>query len=408
VWTYTLNNALAATQALTEGEVVTQTYTARVTDDFGAFVDQTVTVLINGTNDAAVITGDLTVNLLETDAILTTGGQLLVLTATDVDSSPAFVAQTGVAGNRGHGTFSINAAGAWTYNANTAHNEFVAGLIYSDSLTVATADGTTQVITVNITGTEDAPMIKGDPTEGQVLTATNVLFDTNGMLVPVTYQWFADGVAISNATDISFTVTGAELAKAVTVQTTYAGAGGHDVTTESAATMAYVVDASVPDAGKAVVQTIAVTATGATTTTPVSLALNSGTDVITLGHQALDGETIVIPAGMVTPLGAFTIAGTGNTTGSEHFSLYVDSALAVNGYWVENAAGTLVNLASAPYGGAMVTENGKTRLDFTIADNSEFDTNQADHGIATTGLAAQMGLSIIGHVSDVPTAGVFF
>jgi hypothetical protein len=235
-----------------------------------------------------------------------------------------------------------------------------------------------------------------------------LLVSPDGQTVALTYQWFADGVAISNATDAIFKVTGAELAKAITVQTTYAGADGHGVTTESAATMGYVVSASVPDAGKATVHTIDVTATGAAATTPVSLALNSGSDVITLAHQALNGESIVIPTGMVTPLGALTITGVGNTTGSEHFSLYVDSALAVNGYWVQNAAGTLVNLASAPFGGSMVTENGKTHLEFTIADNSEFDTNLGSGGITTTGLAAQMGLSIIGHASDIPAAGVFF
>ena len=35
---------------------------------------------------------------------------------------------------------------------NSAHNEFVAGTPYSDRVTVATADGTTQVITVTING----------------------------------------------------------------------------------------------------------------------------------------------------------------------------------------------------------------------------------------------------------------
>ena len=53
VWTYTLNNNAASTQALDEGEVVTQTYTARVTDDFGASADQTITVTITGSNDLA-------------------------------------------------------------------------------------------------------------------------------------------------------------------------------------------------------------------------------------------------------------------------------------------------------------------------------------------------------------------
>jgi VCBS repeat-containing protein len=55
VWTYSLNNALVATQALKEGEVVTQTYVARATDNFGAFVEQTLTVSIKGSNDVPVI-----------------------------------------------------------------------------------------------------------------------------------------------------------------------------------------------------------------------------------------------------------------------------------------------------------------------------------------------------------------
>ena len=55
-WTYTLDNSLSATQALGVNDHVTQIYTARVTDDKGAFVDQTITVTINGAYDAPVVT----------------------------------------------------------------------------------------------------------------------------------------------------------------------------------------------------------------------------------------------------------------------------------------------------------------------------------------------------------------
>ena len=54
--------------------------------------------------------------------------------------------------------------GAWTYTMNTAHDEFVGGLTYTDSITVATADGTTQVLTVTILGTNDAAVITGTAT----------------------------------------------------------------------------------------------------------------------------------------------------------------------------------------------------------------------------------------------------
>ena len=41
-WTYSLDNSLTSTQALEEGEVVTQTFTARATDDLGTYVEQTL------------------------------------------------------------------------------------------------------------------------------------------------------------------------------------------------------------------------------------------------------------------------------------------------------------------------------------------------------------------------------
>jgi VCBS repeat-containing protein len=54
-WTYTLDNAKAATQGLNEGQTVTETFTARVTDNDGASVTQTVTLTIAGTNDAPTV-----------------------------------------------------------------------------------------------------------------------------------------------------------------------------------------------------------------------------------------------------------------------------------------------------------------------------------------------------------------
>src|SRR5207247_1873760 len=56
VWTYTLDNSDGDTQALKEGQTVTETFTATVTDDFGATATQVVTLTITGTNDSPVIT----------------------------------------------------------------------------------------------------------------------------------------------------------------------------------------------------------------------------------------------------------------------------------------------------------------------------------------------------------------
>ena len=52
VWTYTLDNTNAAVQALNVGQTLTDTFTVTTVDGTA----QVVTVTINGTNDAAVIT----------------------------------------------------------------------------------------------------------------------------------------------------------------------------------------------------------------------------------------------------------------------------------------------------------------------------------------------------------------
>jgi VCBS repeat-containing protein len=68
-----------------------------------------------------------------------------------------FVAQAGTVGN--YGTFAIGTDGAWTYAASSAHNEFAGGTTYNDTFSVASADGTLTSVTINIVGTDDAPVV---------------------------------------------------------------------------------------------------------------------------------------------------------------------------------------------------------------------------------------------------------
>ena len=84
-WTYMLDNTLAATQALKEGDVETQTYTARVTDDKEAYVNQTITITINGTNDSPVVVAD-TNNTSENAALTVTAANGLLANDTDPDT----------------------------------------------------------------------------------------------------------------------------------------------------------------------------------------------------------------------------------------------------------------------------------------------------------------------------------
>ena len=151
---FTLDPKDAAYQALVAGQTQTVTVGYNVSDGTTK-TPASVSWTVTGTNDAAVV-APATVNLTETDATLATGGQL---TITDVDSPATFVAQVNKIGQ--HGAFSIGTDGRWTYVASSAHNEFKAGQVYTESFEVTSADGTRTNVTVNLTGTNDAPIVSG-------------------------------------------------------------------------------------------------------------------------------------------------------------------------------------------------------------------------------------------------------
>jgi VCBS repeat-containing protein len=81
-YTYVLDNASAAIQALATGQTVTDTFTYTITDADGDTSTTTLTLTVNGTNDAPDITvqaGDSAAAALsETDAGLTAGGTLSI------------------------------------------------------------------------------------------------------------------------------------------------------------------------------------------------------------------------------------------------------------------------------------------------------------------------------------------
>ena len=71
-------------------------------------------------------------------------------------------------------TFAIASNGAWTYSASSAHNEFAAGTTYTDTFSVASADGTLTSVTINILGTNDAAVLSSAVAN---LTETNLAAD---------------------------------------------------------------------------------------------------------------------------------------------------------------------------------------------------------------------------------------
>ncbi|PID78340.1 MAG: hypothetical protein CSB21_00685, partial [Deltaproteobacteria bacterium] len=173
-WTYNLDNSLDATQNLDEGDIVTETFTATVTDDNGATATETITVTIKGTNDVPEITsGEDAASGEVVEAGHLDNGTVVpgtpsvsgTLTSSDVDEDAT--ATWSVAGTSDYGTISIDpATGEWTYNLDNslaATQALKEGESVEQTFTATVTDDkgatATQEITITINGTNDAPVI---------------------------------------------------------------------------------------------------------------------------------------------------------------------------------------------------------------------------------------------------------
>ncbi|MCW8208621.1 hypothetical protein D8B24_16690 [Verminephrobacter aporrectodeae subsp. tuberculatae] len=130
----------------------------------------------------------------------------------------------------------------------------------------------------------------------------------------------------------------------------------------------------------------------------------SNTRITSLEQKAVPAQTT---KALETPIALTSFKATLETAGSSKtFSLFVDSALGVNGYWLQDHGGTWVNLASSPYGGKMVDEAWLLRLDFSITDGGPFDADGKVDGVITApGAAGYMPLSIVGQAPDGAPGG---
>ena len=184
VWTYTLNDSNATVQALNVGQTLTDTFTALTADG----TTQVVTITIHGANDTAVISGETTGSVIEAGGVAngTPGTPTATgdLNSTDVDNTNDAwnVVATPLSTDNDLGTYTLTAAGVWTYtldNSNAAVQALNVGQTLTDTFTALTADGTTQLVTITIHGTDDAAVISGTAS-GNVTEAGGVNNGTPG------------------------------------------------------------------------------------------------------------------------------------------------------------------------------------------------------------------------------------
>ncbi|WP_371920813.1 VCBS domain-containing protein [Pseudomonas sp. GV085] len=181
-WTYTLangtNGVASAVQSLKAGESHNDVFTVQVSDGLGGVATQLVTVTVTGSNDAPVLsfaTGNAA-GAVQEDTTLSVNGQF---SSADIDHDAT--ATWSIAGtNTGtYGAIAVDSTGQWTYTlANgtdgvaSAVQSLQAGESHNDVFTVQVSDGLggvdTKLVTVTITGTNDAPTV----TAAEVESAT--------------------------------------------------------------------------------------------------------------------------------------------------------------------------------------------------------------------------------------------
>ena len=293
--------------ALGAGDTFSATYTLRVADSTGKSDEVAIEVTINGTNDAAIISGATSASGDETDQPLTLTG---TLTSEDVDGvDDAFIPAV-VSGDIG--TLEISASGDWTFEAAEAFDELALGESRQEAFTVKAADDTPQDIVITINGTNDAAIISGatsasgDETD-QSLTLTGTLTSedvdgVDGAFIPAVVSGDIGALDISASGDWTFEAAEAfdELALGESRQEAFTVKAADDTPQDIVITINGTNDAAIISG--------ATSASGDETDQPLTL---SGT----LISQDVDGvDDAFVPAVVSGDIGTLELSASGDWT----------------------------------------------------------------------------------------------
>jgi hypothetical protein len=230
-----------------------------------------------------------------------------------------------------------------------------------------TAESVTSEATAAIANVNDAPsgtvLISGSATEGQLLTAeVGALEDPDG-LGDFSYQWLRNGAVIAGANQTSYQLTSEDVAQAISVAVSYVDGGGAAESLTS---------------GEVLVSQYQVTGAFDFNGAPVDVTLLSDSDdSLIISNFSQQPAPVTVPPELALPLGLLIFEAQLSAAGkTQQFSLFVDDSVPVGGYFKQDSDGHWVNLASA-----IVHEDGKIRVDFSLTDGGEFDADGIANGI---------------------------
>ncbi len=225
-WTYTLDNSRAATQALKAGDSVTDTFTARVTDEHGAYSEQDITITVTGTNDAPVAVDDTNSTDEDTSITVSDRAHGVLPNDTDVDTPNTSLVVSEVNGSMGNvgtaiagsngGTFTLNADGTYTFDPGKDFQPLKNGESATTSIAYTVSDGLggtdTATLTITVTGKDDTLGIAITDVDGAASGGQNSVTEKTGDTVTGTATITAtagvktvtvSGVDISGATSLT-------------------------------------------------------------------------------------------------------------------------------------------------------------------------------------------------------------
>jgi VCBS repeat-containing protein len=378
-WSYTIDEAAA--QYLADGQSVTEKYVVTLSDGHGSTATQTVTVTISGSNDVVSVTSASATGTVVEDSATTpsaadsnvASGMIAFI---DVDLSDAhsasFVADPTnstalgafVLGSVSEAANAASGSVGWTYTIDEAAAQHLAeGQSATEKYVVTLSDGhgstTTQVITVTITGTNDAPLVSGTVAG----TATE---DGLGS----TLDALANASDIDDGTTLSVTGIPASLPAGVTY---------------NAATHGFTLDPA-----NGAYQHLA---TGQTATVSVSYGVSDG--IATTPASVSWTITGTNDAPVLTGTAAVLAAGT------EDIAYTVTKAQLLQG-WTDADDGATLNVSGLSASVGTVIDNGNGT--FTITQAPDFNgpvTLNYNVGDGTASSAASLGYTI-GAVNDAP------
>jgi predicted glycoside hydrolase/deacetylase ChbG (UPF0249 family) len=228
-----ISGATGSTYTLTQAEVgKTVTVTASYTDGGGTVesVQSSATSAVANVNDDPTGTVTITGTVRQSETVTANVSALA-----DADGLGTLSYQWKADGTNISGATSST----YTLTQDEVGKVVTVAVSYTDGgsaseSVLSTATAAVENVNDNPTGTVT---ITGTPTQGQTLTANNTLADADG-LGTLSYVWKAAGSVITGATASTYTLTQAEVGKAITVEISYTDNEGTAETVASTATAA--------------------------------------------------------------------------------------------------------------------------------------------------------------------------